>query len=132
MEYTEFPPAAEQPDHRLEPKDCLRNSLNMAVEDTGLLYAEGIAKGYAGLWYRHAWNVNEAGEAVDYTWVHTGMRYIGSVVDTFDKVAAVVRMYEYHFERNLTPYVPEGEIGLDCYTEEQANWVRDQLSRRSK
>ena len=124
-EYAEFAPAAEQPaeEDKLEPKGCLPNSVEMAQE-RGLGYAEGIAQGYLGLWYRHAWNVNEAGEAVDYTWTRTGTRYIGRVIDAGEKWEAAVRSGWFTFEDDC-PLVPDGEMGIDCHSAEQlAMWEK--------
>jgi hypothetical protein len=115
---TEFPPAARQPTHKLARGECISNSLDMAMLLPGLRYAEGVAKGALGFWYAHAWNVNAAGEAVDFTWRETGARYLGRVIGTDVKVAAAVRAERYMFDRPL-PYIPDGELGLDCFSRSQ-------------
>jgi len=131
VKFTEFPPApaGDQPRRKLAKHDCLSNSLNMAQEIPGLRYAEGIAKSDMGLWYRHAWNVNDAGEAVDYTWRETGQRYLGRVIDTDTKWADTMKRELYLFE-DEQPYVPDGELGLGCHTREQAEWIREQMTAR--
>jgi hypothetical protein len=118
-EFTEFRPAARQPP-RGEAGQCLRTALNEAADSDGILrYAEGIAKkGDLGFWFRHAWNVNSDGEAVDHTWGPTGERYIGRIIDTRAKLQAVYDRREYHFEKDV-PYVPDGELGIDCLSRRQ-------------
>jgi len=59
------------------PGECIRNAIEAALEG-GLRYAEGIALDRAlGVWYRHAWNADKDGNAIDVTWGEDGARYIG-------------------------------------------------------
>lgn len=129
-DHVDFPIAASQPEELLERQECICNSLNVAMDDSSLRYAEGIAKSSTlGVWYYHAWNVNDADEAVDYTWEKPGERYIGRVIDADEKWQAVTKAGVYHFDRSQMPYVPDGEMGLDCYTREQAEWLKERLAR---
>jgi len=127
QEVTEFPPAAAQPARR-DPNMCIANSVDAATLRPELAYAEGIAKGYGGCWYAHAWNVNAAGEAVDCTWEHAGTRYLGRVIDAAAKWEACVARGVWDFEYPL-PWVPDGETGVGCRTRAEADWFAAAAAR---
>jgi hypothetical protein len=102
----------------------------MAEMRPSLRYAEGVAKGALGLWYAHAWNVNPAGEAVDYTWrTGLGTRYIGVIIPAAEKLAYILDREVYAFTRPL-PYVPDGEIGLDCTSKSQEEMFANLAAHR--
>lgn len=130
--HTEYPPAKAHDLPKMEMGECIGNSLLTALAHPELKYAEGLALSVLGLWYRHAWLVNAAGEAIDVTWTHTGQRYIGRTYQT-SAVLAKAKKEKAHFfmDREAHPFVPEGEIGIDCWTERQFSWISDQLSKES-
>ena len=108
-----------------QPRDCISNALETAV-NYGLRYAEGIAKGpNTGLWVRHAWNVDERGRAVDTTW-DIPTQYIGRVIPLITKINKVMEAGVYLFEDDC-PLVPEGEVGIDCYTRDQFDFLKQRL-----
>ena len=124
--FTEFPVASRQPEDKMTPNMCIENSVHAAL-DTGLRYAEGIAKGSFGCWFAHAWNVNDAGEAVDYTWDYAGGQYLGRIIGIEEKYRLSLDRGTWEFERPL-PWVPEGEIGIDVRTREEAEWIAEQMN----
>lgn len=122
--YREFSPAARPARLRAMAKGaCIGNSL-----ETALLYGVGYAEGIAlhaeiRLWYRHAWNVNEHGEAVDVTWETPGTRYIGREWPVTQVIAQSETLKAYFFMDEIGPAVPEGGIGIDCYTQKERDWI---------
>jgi len=72
----EFPIAAVQPRKRMPIKRCFYNSYLAAITH-GLRYCEGWAlTSRVPLAVHHAWNLNDAGEVVEYTW-KDGAAYLG-------------------------------------------------------
>lgn len=123
-EYTTYTESAPRPGRipAGEPQECIANSINTA-RDYGLRYAEGIAlSATVGIWYRHAWNLDAAGRVIDVTWKQPGTSYIGREIPIADKWAATVAREVYEFEDDC-PDVPEGQIGMGCYTKRQRDWI---------
>lgn len=113
------------------PGHCMSDAAETALE-TGMAYAEGIALHYdLPLWYRHAWNVNAAGEAVDTSWREPGRRYIGRVHPIQQVLDQVSERGEWWFMNEPGPVVPEGELGLDCHTARERAWITEHVTRRN-
>lgn len=129
MKYKKFTDIQALPDDMPQGKmgECISNTIDTAIE-CGLEYAEGIAKGTVGLWYRHAWNVDTDGSVIDTTWVPASIQYIGRIIPLKDKVRRVVEAEVYVWEDDC-PFVPDGECGLECYTREQVEWIKKQLRK---
>ena len=109
---------------------CIRNAVDAAIEG-GLLYAEGIALDRVlGVWYRHAWNADKAGNAIDVTWGEDGARYIGRACQVSRPLALAAYRGVYDYIDRIGPPVPDGEFGLDCYTAQQREWINAQRSTR--
>lgn len=120
-DFTEFTEVTARPDDvpAGEPGECLTNAY-IAAELHGWHYAEGIAK--RGLfWYRHAWNVDERGRVIDITWdSQPGSRYVGRIIDDKEEPG----MFELD-----GPVVPEGEIGIDCLSQREIDWLSQARQR---
>lgn len=107
--------------------ECIGNAINTAIWEWPTLdYAEGLAKSRFGLWYRHAWNVADGDVVVDSTWTD-GQRYVGRIYPLEDVVRRVQGSSRYDYmDMAAMPFVPEGEAGVECWTEAQWRWIQAQ------
>jgi len=60
------------------PKQCLKNAVNLTLDDDSLIYCEGYALFKSGgLPVIHAWVTDGHGNAIDNTWPEPGVAYAG-------------------------------------------------------
>jgi hypothetical protein len=112
-----------------QPGHCIRNAVEAALEGR-LEYAEGIALDRRlGLWFRHAWNVDAAGNAIDVTWGEDGARYIGRAHPVSRPLALAAYRGVYDYIDDPGPPVPAGGLGIDCLTARERAWI---TARREK
>jgi hypothetical protein len=132
MTVTEYPAAKAHDLPMMEMGRCIGNALETALVHRELKYAEGIARSATiGMWYRHAWLVNAAGEAIDVTWTTPAERYLGRTYHTAAVLhKAQTREFYSFMDPDEHPFVPDGEIGIECYTARQWEWIRQQFERR--